>query len=435
MIKLNKKQTEALDFLEDSTTKELIFGGGAGGSKSFLGCYWVIKNCLKYPGIRCLLGRAKLNTLKETTFKTLLEVMALQGIKQGVHFNFNGQSNTVKFFNGSEILLKDLAYYPSDPNYDELGSMELTLAFIDEVNQIPHMAWHIVKSRIRYKLDENNLIPKILGTCNPSKNFVYTYFYKPSKEGKLSSDKKFIQALVKDNPNISKHYIDNLNSLPKAQRDRLYLGLWDADDDNQLITQDNINNLFDNTWIDESEVYYITGDIARMGSDLAVIGVWKGLKLVEVITYTKSKFNLLDSTIRDLKNKYKVSNSNIILDEDGIGGFLVDSLNVEGFVNNSSPLLKENYQNLKTQCYYKLAKIINDREMYILPDVLDSDLKEKLIEELEQVKSLPTEDNKLRLISKSDIKSNIGRSPDISDMLMMRMYFLIYNSNNGGSIM
>ena len=59
------------------------------------------------------------------------------------------------------------------------------------------------------------------------------------------------------------------------------------------------------------------------------------------------------------------------------------------------------------------------------------ELKEKLIEELEQIKSAPTEDSKLKLISKGEIKSNIGRSPDISDMVMMRMYFEIKPKNIG----
>ena len=45
-MKLTKKQTKALDALEDKTTTELLFGGGAGGGKSALGCYWQIKNRL-----------------------------------------------------------------------------------------------------------------------------------------------------------------------------------------------------------------------------------------------------------------------------------------------------------------------------------------------------------------------------------------------------
>jgi phage terminase large subunit len=42
---LTKKQTSALDVLEDDQTKELIFGGGAGGAKSVLGCYR--QSCIK----------------------------------------------------------------------------------------------------------------------------------------------------------------------------------------------------------------------------------------------------------------------------------------------------------------------------------------------------------------------------------------------------
>jgi hypothetical protein len=49
-MKLNKKQTIALDYLEDNITEEVLFGGAAGPGKSLLGCYWQLKNRLKYPG-------------------------------------------------------------------------------------------------------------------------------------------------------------------------------------------------------------------------------------------------------------------------------------------------------------------------------------------------------------------------------------------------
>ena len=39
---LSIKQTLTLDYLEDKTTKEVIYGGGAGGGKSVLGVYWVL---------------------------------------------------------------------------------------------------------------------------------------------------------------------------------------------------------------------------------------------------------------------------------------------------------------------------------------------------------------------------------------------------------
>lgn len=432
MTTLTYKQTQALDLLEDHTNNvtEIIYGGSAGAAKSFIGCYWILKSALKYPKSRWLIGRAELKNLKQTTLQTFFEVCKLQGVKKDIHYTYKEQMSEIHLFNGSVIILKDLAYMPSDPNFDNLGSLEVCGIFCDEIAQIRKKAWDVLLTRIRYKLDEFGITPKIFGSLNPSKNWVYTYFYKPFRDGLLNeSSKRFVRALPTDNPHLPTSYLQLLNNLPKSERDRLYLGLWEADDDNQLCKQDAIIGLFDNTWVDGQQ-HYITGDIARMGSDKAVIGVWRGLRLIKVVIYEKSKFNLLENTIKDLKNEYQVSNLNIILDEDGVGGFLVDALQAQGFVNNSTPLNGENFQNLKTQCYYKLAQMINENKIYIEPNLFDETDKEKLIEELEQIKSSPTEDSKLKIISKSEIKSNIGRSPDLSDMLMMRMY---YEVNTGGS--
>ena len=376
------------------------------------------------------MGRAKLKTLKETTLNTFLWVCKEQGLINGEHFIINGQSNTIRFFNGSEILMKDLFFYPSDPQFDELGSLEITGAFIDECNQIVELAWNIVKSRIRYKLDEYELIPTILGTCNPTKNWVYKNFYKKDKEGTLEDRKIFIQALVTDNPFISKHYIENLQELPKAQRNRLLLGIWESGDDNALIEYDNIINIFSNTFV-EGGTKYITCDVARMGSDKAIIAVWSGFKVIELYEYPISKINELQDVIIGLKNKHSIPLSNIVADGDGVGGGLVDILGCKDFVNNSSPLDGGNYQNLKTQCYYMLADHIQKNLVHIQADVTTQQ-ENDIIEELEQIKTADNDtDSKLKILSKKDVKSSIGRSPDYSDALMMRMYFELNKGGNG----
>src|SRR5690606_36851848 len=230
------------------------------------------------------------------------------------------------FFNGSVIYLKDLFLYPSDPNFDELGSLEITDAFLDETAQISKKAFDIVGSRIRYGLDEYGLIPKILWTSNPSKNWNYTYFYKPNKDNTLPVYRKFVQSLVTDNPYISKHYIDNLNKLSKVDKERLLYGNWEWDDDpSKLIEYDKILNVFTNIFVEDGEKY-ITADIARYGSDRAVIMVWSGYKVIDIKAYDKSGINELLDTINNLRNKYKVPLNNIIADEDGVGGGLVDVL-------------------------------------------------------------------------------------------------------------
>ncbi len=148
---LTKKQTKAFDILEDKTTNELLFGGGAGGAKSVLGCIWGSQMCLKYPGTRGVIGRTILKTLKETTLNTLWWVLGQQGLQKGIHYKYTENKGIIKFFNESEILLKDLETTPSDPNFDELGSLEISWAFVDECNQVKKKAWDILKSRIRYR--------------------------------------------------------------------------------------------------------------------------------------------------------------------------------------------------------------------------------------------------------------------------------------------
>ena len=174
-LTLLPKQDNAVYFLKDEITEEVVYGGAAGGGKSALGCLWLIEMCQNYPGSRWLMGRAKLKTLKETTLNTFFELASKLGISS--QFNYSQHLGMIVWENGSQILLKDLFQYPSDPEFDALGSLEITGAFIDEISQIVFKAWQIVKSRIRYKLKEFGLGVKMLGSCNPTKNWVYKEFF------------------------------------------------------------------------------------------------------------------------------------------------------------------------------------------------------------------------------------------------------------------
>jgi hypothetical protein len=425
-MKLTVKQTIALDYLEDNITNEVLFGGGAGGGKTALGCYFQIKRRLKYPETRGLIGRAVLKTLKETTLVSFFQVAKIQGLIANEHYRYNGQSNQIEFFNGSVILLKDLFQYPSDPNFDELGSLEITDSFIDEANQVTDKAKNIVKSRIRFRLDDYNLIPKQLYTCNPAKNWTYSEFYKPDRDAELEPNKKFIQSLVDDNPFISKHYKQNLLTLDKESKERLLFGNWEyLSDPSSLIDYDKIINSFSNDFVSSGDKY-ITCDVARFGSDSTVIGVWSGYR-VKVYRYSKKSIVEVANIVRQLMAENSVPISNVLLDEDGVGGGAVDILACKGFVNNSSPLenpisrTKDNFDNLKSQCYFKLAEKINSDELFI---DCPSNFKQMIVEELEQIKQKSVDnDSKKGIIPKDKVKQLIGRSPDFSDMLAMRTWF------------
>lgn len=417
---LTTKQKKAFKYLIDDSTTEVLYGGAAGGGKSYLLCCYAIITCLQYPGVRGLIGRSKLDALKKTTLNTFFDVCSQWNIKSGEHYTYNAQSNIITFYNDSQIILKDLFLYPSDANFDSLGSLELTFACIDEANQITEKAKNVLSSRLRYRLDEYNLIPKLYMSCNPAKGWVYN-IYKESRDNTLPNHKKFIQALVSDNKHISKHYEEQLMKLDEISKARLLRGDWEYDDSNDtLIEYDAIINMFSNI-VDTGEKY-ITADIARYGKDKTCIMYWNGLQVSKIIVLDKSSMVDVANKIKEIQQIEGVRLSNIIVDEDGVGGGAKDILRCKGFINNSKAVRGENYQNLKTQCYYKLADLINKGRIGVSTN--DIKFKELLIQELEMVKRTNIDkDSKLSILSKDKVKDLIGRSPDYSDALMMRMYY------------
>jgi phage terminase large subunit len=431
-LKLLIKQSHAQYYLNDNTTNEVLYGGAAGGGKSAFGCLWLISMCQKYPNTRWLMGRSKLKSLKETTLNTFFELSSKLDI--GNQYNYNAQSNIITFDNGSEIVLKDLFLYPSDPNYDSLGSLEITGAFIDECTQVVYKAWQIVKSRIRYKLNEYNLIPKMLGTCNPAKNWAYKEFYSPSKTNTLLPYRKFIQALPSDNPHLPKSYLESLLQLDKNSKQRLYYGNWEYDDDpSTLIEQSAIQDYFNPIHVKGEGLKYMTIDVARMGKDKTVIRVWHGWLVVDRFEIAKSGLDEVVNKIYDLQRKHGVSASNTIADEDGVGGGLIDFTRpkINGFVNNSKALNNENYDNLKSQCSILMAKKIMLREVGEVCN--DGSVRDITSEEMEQIKMKDIDkDGRLSIIPKDKIKEMIGRSPDEWDSIMMRYWFEVKPRGNYG---
>jgi PBSX family phage terminase large subunit len=420
-MKLLSKQENAIYYLKDNETTEVLYGGAAGGGKSALGCLWLIEMCQTYEGSRWLMGRSKLKTLKETTLNTFFELTSLLGISD--QFKYNAQSNIIYWENGSEIILKDLFLYPSDPNFDSLGSLEICGAFIDECNQVVFKAWQVVKSRCRYKLNEFNIKGKVLGTCNPAKNWVYKMFYTAKKDGTIKEYRKFIQALPKDNPHLPESYLQSLLQLDKNSRERLYFGNWEYDDDpSALISQDAMVNYFNAEHLERGKDRFMTIDVARMGKDKTVFRIWYGWVCVASYRINKSGLDIVVSKAKELMKAHNIPISNVVADEDGVGGGVVDFLKCKGFVNNAQPFKGENYTNLKSQCSILMAQKIQLNEVAEI--CTDNGLKDIICEEMEQIKMKDIDkDGKLAIIPKDEIKEQIGRSPDEWDSIMMRMYF------------
>jgi phage terminase large subunit len=425
-MKLNRKQTQALDLLEDNITEEVVYGGAAGGGKSILGCYFIIKQALKYPETRWVIGRESLTNLKETTLISFFKVCKMQGLTANVHYKYyDNPKNYISFPNGSIILLKDLGYYPADPEFDELGSLEITGSFIDEAPQIKAKAKNVVKSRQRHLISHYGLKPKSLYGCNPSKGWLYTEFYKPYREGLLPADKAFVPAFVDDNPDIDTTYKHNLLKLPKNLKERLLYGNWEYDDDPSVLCDyDAICDCFTNDHAEKGKKA-ISADLAMQGRDRFVAGAWNGDIVTIEIDKPKASGKSIEVDLKNLMNKTGTGHSQTIADSDGLGAYLESYLvGIKEFHGGAQAINKEEYANLKSECAYELASQINNRKIKI---ICTDEQKENIIEELGVLKAdnVDADERKKKIIKKEMMKELLGHSPDYLDMLLMGMYFKV----------
>jgi phage terminase large subunit len=418
----HEKQLKALELLSiENPTSQILYGGGVFSGKSFLGCDWQIKRRLKYAGTKGLIGRAELKKLRLSTMQTFFELCSFYGLKPNVHYTYNGQDHVIKWYNGSQTILMDLADMPSDPDFQRFGSIEITDYFVDEVAEVSKRCVDILESRVRYKLINDKA--KGLMTCNPSKGWLYNEFYLKYKNNELPVHRAFVQALPTDNPHISETYLENLRRLPEYDRKRLLEGNWEFDDDSdKLFATDNLLRMFRNELLDGTK--YITSDIARFGKDRTIICVWNGLTLIELKMLHKASIDEVVNEIRNTAKNHNVLLQNVVCDEDGVGGGVVDYLKCRGFVNGSKAKQPQ-YQNLKSECYYTLAQYIEENKLTILVN----DKKEQIVRELEMIKRHRADvDGKLQVTPKDQIKLREGISPDIADAIMMRMFFELHKS-------
>jgi phage terminase large subunit len=424
------KQHLAYEALRDDSTRFVIFGGGAGGGKTWLLCEWLMVMAISYPRTRWFIGRNELTRLMQSTYVTFTKVAAHHKFKA---WSFNGKYNYIEFENGSRIDLIDVKKNPSDPLYERFGSTEYTGGALEEAGEIDFGAFDVLKSRVgRHMNKDYDIKPKILITCNPKKNWLYTMVYKPYTEKTLSPYFQFIPALYSDNPHTAESYKEQLQSISdRTMKERLMFGNWEYENDPKALMQyDAIVDLFTNSLPRLDGTKYLTADIARYGNDRTVVTVWTDFMCEEIIEFRKAGLDVIAQEIKTILQTRYIPFSKAIIDEDGVGGGVVDILRgTKGFMANRTPFLNrftgkpDNFNNLKSQCTYLFADFVNNHKCGIR-DTGDASVKQQVIEELEVIKAKEEiQEGKLAIESKEKVKEILGRSPDIADALMMRFFF------------
>jgi len=446
----NDKQILAAEYWIDNVTEELLYGGAKYGGKTYLGCSLIFGDALIYPETQYFIARQTLSDLRKFTIPSIHERFQHWKLDIEKYAKFNGQDNCFNLYNGSKVFLIECKMNPSDPMFERLGSMQMTRGWIEEGGEIEKAAKaNLFLTVGRWKNDEYKLKKKLLITANPKKGWMKQDFIELFRKGLLPENQKYIQAFATDNLHGSKDYIESLkNEKDKVRRQRLWEGNWDYEEDaDSLISFDALSDSFSNTVVKDGEKYMIV-DVARQGRDTTVLSFWNGLELYRIEQFEKQGTDKTEQKIKDFAVSEKVPYSHILIDEDGIGGGVVDHLiGVKGFTANSSPIPTNNqirerlnkidhfliqkpiYSNLKAQCGWKLAELINEHQIAFST----YEYREKIIEELTAIlrdKKVDS-DNKKQLRPKVEVKNDIGRSPDIGDTILMRTFFELAKETTG----
>jgi len=336
------------------------------------------------------------------------------------YYRFNDTRQIIYCPSGCRI------WFKSAEKPDNLFGEDVYAAVFDEAPRAREAAWFA----LRTTLSATEAPCKIIGNFGGISNWVHKLKDKAKTDSSYAYFKVTCWDAIKEGILSEKEVLQAKSDLPE----KIFKELYEAEaseSKGQLINNESIKKIFSNTHLQDG-IKYISADIARLGNDKTVVMVWSGMKVIEVVVKDVTRVDESVNIIKTLQVKHNVNGNNIVVDEDGVGGGVVDYLRCIGFVNGSKSLKVkgkiENFANLKSQCGYKLSEIINMNELYVNAT---EDIEQLLTEELEWIR-LPKEIDvaKIRLLTKDEIKKQLGRSPDYSDALMMRMYFEL-NPNRG----
>lgn len=224
-------------------------------------------------------------------------------------------------------------------------------------------------------------------------------------------------------------YEGNLLAQDRKQGARLRRGCWyDAEGENELFRYEDLYDMFSNTFVAGGQMY-MSADIAMEGSDVFRVGIWNGLRLEKIYSWDKSDGKEILNHMERLAHQYKIPGSNIAFDNNGVGNFLKGFFKSSyDFRSQSKPLeedkTKVDYKNLRTQCAFRAAKLIADKQIFI--DVSNDTERDTIIPEFEEHKKTGQDNTgRLTITQKDEIKAALHRSPDYADIVLMRMVFEI----------
>lgn len=224
-MKINLQVTRKQKQFIDARENEVLFGGAAGGGKSYGQIVDALLFALKYPGSKQLVLRRTFAELDKSLIRTALSLYPRE------LFSFNSSSHTGRFKNGSCI---DFGYCATENDVYQYQSAEYDCIRFDELTHFTEMQYVYLISRVR---GANGFPKQIKSSTNPGgvghswvkARFVDKAPPNTSFGGEGDMTRVFIPSLLGDNSFLNskdKGYRTRLEALPERERKALLYGDW-----------------------------------------------------------------------------------------------------------------------------------------------------------------------------------------------------------------
>ena len=221
-LSITRKQKQFIDASET----EVLFGGAAGGGKSYAQCIDALLFALKYPGSKQLLLRRTFPELELSILRTVREMYPAE------IWRYNVQQHTGRFLNGSVV---DFGYINSEQDLTRYQSAEFDVIRFDELTHFTEEMYRYLFSRLRGA----NAYPKqIKSSTNPGNvghGWVKARFIDIAPPDTVittpQGTRRFIPSKVQDNKFLMESdpdYVERLRNLSENEQKALLYGSWDV---------------------------------------------------------------------------------------------------------------------------------------------------------------------------------------------------------------
>ncbi len=228
---LLRAQREFLEIPHDFSLDVAVYQGGYGSGKTFSGSLLGILLCIKFPGIRGLVGAQTYTLVRDTTLQSYFEHFENIGFQEGEDYNWSSSLQKITFKNGSEILFRHF----DEPN--KLKSLNLGFVEIEEMSEVPYETFKVLLSRMRQRVKPKwkNFTYRIFGHTNPEFNrgWIYETFVENHPE-----NYRLITAPTTENRFLPQGYCDELKKLYDEKYYNIFVLAQNGESSSNLVVKD-----------------------------------------------------------------------------------------------------------------------------------------------------------------------------------------------------